>query len=238
MIRGIFAFLISLDIIKNNVCLSITYQDQFMDFREDQDKRINNIQSRGFVIKDNLILMMYRIKDGEEYYVFPGGHMQVNETPEQTALREIEEETTVIAKDLQFAYEITGNLKGKTTHEYYFTGKWKSGEPTLSGEESRRSTSTNFYKPVWIELGKITDMHIYPDHCKEWVINNICSNAKLALPKISAPALRALSQQNIKSLTDIIKYSEREISLLHGVGPNTIIALKKKLNENGMTLKK
>jgi 8-oxo-dGTP pyrophosphatase MutT (NUDIX family) len=137
-------------------------------FREDQDIRINNKQCRGIIFKGNKILLIKRLKHKERYYVFPGGHMQNGEEPMDTALREIEEETTIKATDLKLAFEVQDYLP-KQRNEYYFIGKWKSGTPKLSGEESRRNTKDNFSEPMWIEISKIKKLNILPGKAKEWI---------------------------------------------------------------------
>lgn len=148
-----------------------------MDFREDQEIRINNIQCRGFVVKDNRILVMYRKKNGEEYYVFPGGHMRSGEQPEDTVIREIEEETTVKCTIQKKAYEITDYAKtSKPQIEYYFVCNYVNGTPKLSGEESRRSTQDNFYQPMWIELAQLSNLLLYTAQAKEWVISNLVAS--------------------------------------------------------------
>jgi predicted RecB family nuclease len=54
---------------------------------------------------------------------------------------------------------------------------------------------------------------------------------------IGAPARRALERENIKTLEDLAKWTEREIINLHGMGPSTIPILKKALKDNGLTFK-
>lgn len=141
-----------------------------MEFREDADIRVNNVQARGIILKEDKVLVMFRIKNGEEYYVFPGGHMEIGETPKETATREIKEETTIEVNNLELAFEFKNYVKRKKVlEEYYFVGKWKSGEPVLSGEESRRCTNENFYKPMWISINEISGLLLYPAMAKEWV---------------------------------------------------------------------
>lgn len=41
----------------------------------------------------NHILLMHRVNNGREYWVFPGGSIEVGETPEEAVLRELKEET-------------------------------------------------------------------------------------------------------------------------------------------------
>ncbi|WP_273208550.1 RNA polymerase alpha subunit C-terminal domain-containing protein [Runella zeae] len=57
------------------------------------------------------------------------------------------------------------------------------------------------------------------------------------LSLIGAPARRALERENIKSLEDLTKWTEKEIINLHGMGPSTIPKLKKALSENGLSFK-
>ena len=49
------------------------------------------------------------------------------------------------------------------------------------------------------------------------------------LPKLSAPARRALASVGIQSIEDIAKFTREEILSLHGVGKTTIIPLDEAL---------
>ena len=42
---------------------------------------------RAIIIKGDKILLMHRKKDGEEFWVYPGGHLELGETPEQAMIR-------------------------------------------------------------------------------------------------------------------------------------------------------
>lgn len=56
-------------------------------------------------------------------------------------------------------------------------------------------------------------------------------------PKTSAPALRALHNAKITKLRDLTKYTEKEISSLHGMGPKAMGILKKALKEQGSSFR-
>lgn len=60
---------------------------------------------------------------------------------------------------------------------------------------------------------------------------------KMELPKISKPALRALGSINVKTLEDVMKYSEAELLALHGFGPKAIRILKEVMEEQGLKFK-
>ena len=53
------------------------------------------------------------------------------------------------------------------------------------------------------------------------------------LPKLAAPAQRALAAAGIRSLADLTKFSEAEICQLHGIGPNALASLKQALKAKG-----
>lgn len=55
--------------------------------------------------------------------------------------------------------------------------------------------------------------------------------------KLSRPAQRALAAAGITSLEQVSEYSLEEISAMHGVGPTTIVALKKALAANGLSFR-
>jgi hypothetical protein len=63
-------------------------------------------------------------------------------------------------------------------------------------------------------------------------------NAQGDLPKLSAPALRALLNTKINKLSQLTKFTEAEILKLHGMGPATIPSLRAALKEKGLTFKK
>ena len=140
-----------------------------MEYREDADIRLNNIQSRGIILNGDKVLLMFRRKNGNEYYVFPGGHMRKGETPQETAEREIEEETTIKVRNLELVFEFRNYIrKDKEQIDYYFVGEWKSGEPVLSGEEYRRANEDNYYEPMWIDINKVQELTLYSLAAKEW----------------------------------------------------------------------
>lgn len=117
------------------------------------------IRGAAIVIKDGKLLVLHRKKNGQEYYTFPGGGVENNETPEQAAERETLEETSVTCKAIR---EICINeFKGTVGH--YMLCKHISGEPAPgNGEEYRHMTQDNLYDPVWINLDRLSEIVLYP----------------------------------------------------------------------------
>lgn len=58
------------------------------------------------------------------------------------------------------------------------------------------------------------------------------------LPKLSAPARRALATLGIYRLEQVTAFSEAEIKKLHGMGPNGIEQLRRALAERGLSFLK
>jgi len=57
------------------------------------------------------------------------------------------------------------------------------------------------------------------------------------LPKVAAPAQRALQSAGINSLNDLTKVSEDELMQLHGVGQNALGKLREALKANGLSFR-
>jgi hypothetical protein len=58
------------------------------------------------------------------------------------------------------------------------------------------------------------------------------------LPKLAAPAQRALAGAGIQNLKDLTKFSEAQIKALHGIGPNALKELNRALKANGISFDK
>ena len=58
---------------------------------------------------------------------------------------------------------------------------------------------------------------------------------EVLLNKLATPAQRAILNAGISTIEQLSKYSEKEVSELHGIGKNAITIIKQTLNENGLT---
>jgi DNA-directed RNA polymerase alpha subunit len=58
------------------------------------------------------------------------------------------------------------------------------------------------------------------------------------LPKLAAPAQRALVGAHIQNLKQLTKYSEAEIKELHGIGSNALKELHRALAAKGLSFAK
>ncbi|MDP2649343.1 MAG: NUDIX domain-containing protein [bacterium] len=123
------------------------------------DKRVAAV-----IIKDNKILLMRRFKNGQKYFVFPGGGVEENESIENALIREIKEEFDIDIKieKLLFQNENQGR------QEIYFLVKEFTGIPQLSGEEKERMNKDNQYFPAWLDLKEAFKLpNLYPKEAKK-----------------------------------------------------------------------
>jgi len=56
----------------------------------------------------------------------------------------------------------------------------------------------------------------------------------LDLPKIGAPATRALAAAGITRLAEVARLSEHDLLALHGMGPKAVRVLREALAEQGL----
>ncbi len=62
-------------------------------------------------------------------------------------------------------------------------------------------------------------------------------NKTSELPRIGAPATRALTNAGVLSLEDLTHWTEDELLALHGVGPKGVRILREHLDDLGLVLK-
>jgi hypothetical protein len=56
-----------------------------------------------------------------------------------------------------------------------------------------------------------------------------------SLPKLSAPALRALASVSVTQLEQLTTHTESEIKKLHGMGPSGMKQLREALEQRGLS---
>ncbi|MGD9869117.1 MAG: NUDIX hydrolase [Hyphomicrobiales bacterium] len=86
------------------------------------------------VFRDGQVLLAQRSKAGTRgLWSLPGGHVEPGETQEQTALRELSEETGVSGRVIGVTSVIEFAVKSEVSEIHYeltsFYGEWLSGEP-------------------------------------------------------------------------------------------------------------
>lgn len=108
----------------------------------------------------------------EEYYVFPGGGLEENETLEEGTAREIKEEFGIEVKVLEKLYEETSLEFNQKT--YYFLCEYKSGEfgtgngPEFNGDI--KYIDSGKFLPEIVKKEKLKEIPLMPpDIAKKFI---------------------------------------------------------------------
>lgn len=97
------------------------------------------------IMKNDKVLVIRRIKEGKEYYVFPGGGVEIDEDITTTAVREAKEELNL---DVELERELL-RIEGSEREEVYFLVERYSGILELGGDEKLRMGKNNQYVFEW-----------------------------------------------------------------------------------------
>ena len=132
------------------------------------------IRVAGIVPMDNGFVFMHRKnvkrnKDYEEYYTFPGGHLEDGETLEEGVIREIKEEFGIHVKVVRKLYELENkklNMKEQFFLCEYINGEFGTGE----GEEFSNNPEykdSGEYIPEIVKRENISNLVLLPLEIKE-----------------------------------------------------------------------
>ena len=119
-----------------------------------------HLRNRGsaIIIEGDKVAVIKRTREAEEYYVFPGGGFEEDETPEQATIREVFEELGVRIELIDCLDTVEFNGK-----QYYFIAKIIGGEfGTGQGEEFREFRNRGRYEPMWIPIVALDMLDVRP----------------------------------------------------------------------------
>ena len=129
-----------------------------------------NIPRAGMIIfKNNKILLIKRHRLGYDYWAMPGGTYEDGETMEQTAIREIKEETGLNCKIDKNIQPIKFSV---TRDEIYYFAKPINGRAVLGGPEKERSDTQNHYALKWVTISDVGKINLLPPILKEKMIKH------------------------------------------------------------------
>jgi 8-oxo-dGTP diphosphatase len=133
------------------------------------------IRAGAVLIEDDKVALIERFRNGKHYFVFPGGGADNGETPEDAAIREMEEETglrvTIICKLVEIHF-------GLSTQHYFYVERRAGEFGTGTGEEYTEADpddpAQGVYIPVWMPLSELPGHdNVYPAEVAELVARSV-----------------------------------------------------------------
>ncbi|WPK11249.1 NUDIX domain-containing protein [Lysinibacillus louembei] len=117
------------------------------------------IRSAVIIEENDKILLIKRVKEGQTYFVFPGGQVEQGETLEQAAIREALEEVGVIVELEGLFFELSFNGQ-----QVYYRAKIIGGKiGTGTGPEySQPELYSGTFEPVWLAKNELTKHDVRP----------------------------------------------------------------------------
>ncbi|PFC13330.1 NUDIX hydrolase [Bacillus cereus] len=117
------------------------------------------IRNRGgaIIVQEGKIALIKRIREGETYYVFPGGRIEEGETAEEATKREIYEELGVHIK----VEHLIAKVEYKGT-EYYFNAHIIDGVFGSGKAEEFKLKDRGSYIPLWLSIHELEKVNIKP----------------------------------------------------------------------------
>ena len=115
------------------------------------------MSSRCILIENRNVLLIYRERDGEKYYVFPGGGIEEGETKEACIKRECKEELGIDIEIKKYVYEV----KGKDFVQHFFLIRRTAGEiGTGNPEEYDVNRKGGIQIPMFVSIDKLKSLNV------------------------------------------------------------------------------
>lgn len=187
---------------------------------------------------EDKVLLMHRIKNGDSYYVVPGGGLEGEESFQQAAVRELFEEVGVAVTEDQ--------LRPICYHEDEQGRNWfyyvicDSLLPTrVGGPEALRMSETNIYEPTWIPLKEVADLPLWPPYMKKEITKH-CAKQDPRIEQVELTTMCLVTDGDRILLQDRHKDSWSGYALPGGHverGESFVDAVKREIREEtGLTI--
>lgn len=136
------------------------------------------IRAVAIIIDKDNILLIWRVRHGQEYYVLPGGGVEDGESVEEAVIREVKEETSL---DVAIDRLIYHHHYLHHSNQYFYLCHYKGGEPALgecNEKEEMQKGKDDFYKPIWVKIADLAHMLVYPLEIRDWLLEDVKDNFK------------------------------------------------------------
>lgn len=113
------------------------------------------------LLQDDMLCMIKRVRRGSTYYLFPGGGVEIGESPMEAAKREAWEELGLRVRPGRLIGDFAHNNE---RHLFYLAEVTGGQFGTGTGEEyvSEFHESVGTYKPVWLSVAEACSLDSRP----------------------------------------------------------------------------
>lgn len=128
-----------------------------------------HVLSRAVLIDQDHLLLCKTVRDENNYYFLPGGHVEHNESAQEAVIREMHEELAMNVSVsrfigcLEYSF-ITENKNKCHTHEYNFIFEILNHRLSFKNNVVSKESHIAF---EWIALDKIATVDLRPDRLKQ-----------------------------------------------------------------------
>jgi len=152
--------------------------DGFEVIKQKKWEKTPSVIARGIVFIDGKLLVIKRQNKGQEYFVFPGGHLDEGESVRDCAVREVLEETGVECEPIRclykFDYRGHPDERGRGMQSMYLC-EYKSGDPRVTDAEEYTDTTRDngTYEPTTVDIAEIGGIDLRPNYVRDQLVSDI-----------------------------------------------------------------
>ena len=121
------------------------------------------------IIRNGKLLLIHRHKPGRDFYVLPGGGVELEESFEEACIREVREETGLEVLALRL---VSRYITLEKEENYYLT-KVTQAEPVLGGAEAERQSPEDSYTFVWVDAAQLEGLNLLPRAARRICLENL-----------------------------------------------------------------
>ena len=123
-----------------------------------------NHRVSAIIFNQDKLLLIYRLKTGQEYYALPGGGVETGELPKEAIIREIKEELGIGIDSLTEIH----HQKTPVRQDTFYTCFTRDLNISVTGpEKNHLQDQNNLFNPVWVTKGSIQKIPVFPKPAEE-----------------------------------------------------------------------
>lgn len=162
---------------------------------DNQQKRNIAVRVAILVLNGDRILLEKRANVlGKGTWAPPIGHLDFGETFEQTAMREVQEETGIEIADPKFRVLTNDFFEAENEHSVtvWMEAKYVSGEPHLKAPEEESEIGwfqwNDLPEPLFLSMRHMLDGQTYPSQTTEVKLEEVMDRLKVSQKRDAPPA--------------------------------------------------